>query len=183
MFPFSWFREFAPPIEKNTTLSAKMGRNMDVRYVREWGSRGLYDPVPKYSRYDIATQIWLITFITETPFLTLIPEWISNHISSKVWDEITFRIPKLQRCSRWSLGMGYVISRNYLSHPQTSLKLLHTIIYLWKCNCMCSLFPLVATSGTIAHIIGIDSLRLWSAKARFHRFLWYCHDRAKWGYM
>ena len=36
---------------------------------------------------------------------TLILAWISNHMPSEVWDEITYPIPKLQRCNRWSLGM------------------------------------------------------------------------------
>ena len=31
--------------------------------------------------------------------------WISNHIYSKVWYEITYFIPKLQRWNHWSLGM------------------------------------------------------------------------------
>ena len=38
-----------------------------------------------------------------TNIATLIPAWISNYIHYKVWDEITYPIPKLQRC--WSLGM------------------------------------------------------------------------------
>ena len=37
--------------------------------------------------------------------LTLIPAWISNYIHYKVWDVITYPIPKLQRLRRWSLGM------------------------------------------------------------------------------
>ena len=30
---------------------------------------------------------------------------ISNYIHYKVWDEIVYPFPKLQRCNRWSLGM------------------------------------------------------------------------------
>ena len=30
---------------------------------------------------------------------------ISNYIHYKVWDEITYSIPKLQQLHRWSLGM------------------------------------------------------------------------------
>ena len=37
--------------------------------------------------------------------LTLIPAWICNNIHYKVWDEITYHIPKFQRCDYWSLGM------------------------------------------------------------------------------
>ena len=33
--------------------------------------------------------------------LTLITVWISNHVPSKMWDEITYPF----RCNRWSLGM------------------------------------------------------------------------------
>ena len=36
--------------------------------------------------------------------LILIPAWISNHMSSKMWDEITY-ILKLQQLHCWSLGM------------------------------------------------------------------------------
>ena len=37
--------------------------------------------------------------------ITLIPAWMNNYIHYKVWDEISFSIPKLQRCNRWSLGV------------------------------------------------------------------------------
>ena len=44
-----------------------------------------------------------------TPFpkqgSTLIPTWISNHITSKDLEENYLSIPKLQLCNRWSLGM------------------------------------------------------------------------------
>ena len=38
--------------------------------------------------------------------LTLISAWIGNYIHYKMWDEITYPIPKLQRLHCWSLGMG-----------------------------------------------------------------------------
>ena len=47
--------------------------------------------------------------------VTLIPAWISNHMPSKMWDEITFSIPKLQRCNRWSLGM-YKLQVCFIPH-------------------------------------------------------------------
>ena len=60
----------------------------------------------------IRASIWSSAPKTEdccSPFylhgLTLIPAWISNHMPCKVWDEITYPIPKLQRLHRWSLGM------------------------------------------------------------------------------
>ena len=36
--------------------------------------------------------------------LTLIPAWISNHMSSKTWNGITYPLPNFNSCSRWSLG-------------------------------------------------------------------------------
>ena len=48
-------------------------------------------------------------YLTKAPFYqhgwTVILAWISNHMPSKVWDEITYPFPKLQRCNRWSFGM------------------------------------------------------------------------------
>ena len=39
VIPFSWLREFAPPIEKYP-LFAKMGTNMETRYTGGWGGWG-----------------------------------------------------------------------------------------------------------------------------------------------
>ena len=34
-----------------------------------------------------------------------IPAWISNHIPTKIWDEITYPIPNFNGLHRWSLGI------------------------------------------------------------------------------
>ena len=44
--------------------------------------------------------------------LTLIPAWISIHMPSEVWDELTYPFPKFQRLNRWSQGM----ESNYTSY-------------------------------------------------------------------
>ena len=61
-------------------------------------------------------MVWLVCFISLYswgPFyqhgLTSIPEWISNHMPNKVWDEITYPFPNFNggtvSHSCWSLGM------------------------------------------------------------------------------
>ena len=75
------------------------------------------NPWPSFSRYSEGS--WLLSCKRRGPVLatqrtngtfyshglSLIPAWICNHMLSKVWDEITLSIPKLQRIHRWSLGM------------------------------------------------------------------------------
>ena len=61
--------------------------------------------------------------------LTFIPAWISNHMSSKVWDKITYPFLNFNDCTRWGLGMDKqfhpaIYNRcNYLS--MCGLKLYH----------------------------------------------------------
>ena len=43
--------------------------------------------------------------------LTLIPAWKSNHMPSKVWDEITYPFPNIKGCNHWSLGMDKLFHR------------------------------------------------------------------------
>ena len=63
--------------------------------------------------YDI---YWYSKYEVRCPFdlhgLTLIPAWISNHMASKVWGEITIHF-QTQRLRRWSLWMYN--GCNYLS--------------------------------------------------------------------
>ena len=73
--------------------------------------------------------------ITPTPgsllltWLTLITAWISNHLPSKVWDEITYPFSNFQWLHHWSLDMDkqfhptHYNGCNYLSMP--GFKLYH----------------------------------------------------------
>ena len=101
-------------------------RPQTIRMIYEWNTkttgfqskRVLVPELLTYSHEDrLPNQLIQITRIEQTltiwiqsgPFcwhgLTLIPAWISNHMPSKVWVEITYPVPKLQRCNHWSLRM------------------------------------------------------------------------------
>ena len=62
-----------------------------------------------------------LTQFTWGPFyyhrLTLIPVWISNHMPTKIWDEITYSFPNFNGITA-ELGNGSVYVWNYLSIPK-----------------------------------------------------------------
>ena len=57
------------------------------------------------TQIDQTLPIWIQSGTFYLHGLTVIPAWISNHMPSKVLVEITYPIPKLQRCNCLSLGM------------------------------------------------------------------------------
>ena len=87
------------PLRNWSILKRKEGRctfNLNVWYKRKKHTRRV---------------VWVERSLADirVPFyihgLTLIPAWISNPMPSKVWDEISYPFPKLQRLHRWSLGI------------------------------------------------------------------------------
>ena len=72
---------------------------------------------------------------------TSISAWISNHMSSEVWDEITYPFPKLQRCNRWNLGMA---------------KYFHPTLY-WECESL-SMLRLKGTTEVSYSVRDIELL-------------------------
>ena len=54
-----------------------------------------------YTEYVVQALLCFVWDLIPGPLLlTLIPAWIINYIRYKVWGEITYPIPKLQRCNR-----------------------------------------------------------------------------------
>ena len=51
------------------------------------------------TRFDQTLPIWMQSGSFYRDRLNLIPTWISNHMLIRVWAEITYPIPKLQRYS------------------------------------------------------------------------------------
>ena len=62
----------------------------------------------------VINHAWTAHVFQTYPFykykLNIIPLWISNHMPSKVLDEITFYFPKLQRC----MGMGKYLIQEFI---------------------------------------------------------------------
>ena len=69
--PFSWFREFAPPIEKMSLLFAKMGTNIDVRFGWEWRDQTFHGGSLRFRSSKLARLFLVLILITADWWLEL----------------------------------------------------------------------------------------------------------------
>ena len=77
MTPFSWFREFAPSIEKIPPFSRKWVRAWShIRFVREWGSRGYWSFVRGIHRSPVNSLHRPVTRSVDVFFD--LNDWVNN---------------------------------------------------------------------------------------------------------
>ena len=72
---------------------------------RGQGDKPLFEPtmVRLPTHICITRPQWVNPLLAD--FLFSIPAWISNHMPSKVWYEITYPFPNFNGCRHWSMGM------------------------------------------------------------------------------
>ena len=51
------------------------------------------------NKVQIMDAVAVALRVARDPFYSLIPAWMSNHMSSKAWDEITYPFPNINGCA------------------------------------------------------------------------------------